>query len=116
MVSSLAGAWERVSDTEEGIAVFTDSHYSLILQNKNRKQYDEDNPDDASELEAYRTHQSQGGTYKLSGNSITLGREFCRHPGRSGIILEWDIVLEGDTMTWSRPGDPTSRVRVWRKK
>ena len=113
MSSPLVGAWELISDTEEGIAVFTDTHYSFIFQNKNRKPYPEDSSDDAAELEAYRTHQSQGGTYKHSGTSLTLGREFCRHPGRSGRLFDVEIALQGDTFTFgSRRGG--SR-RTWRK-
>ena len=113
MASPIVGAWELVSNTEEGIAVFTDTHYSFIFQNKNRKPYPEDSSDDAAELAAYRTHQSQGGTYKLSGSSLSLGREFCRHPGRSGRPMSAEMTPEGDTFTLGSQG--TVSQRTWRK-
>lgn len=115
MASPLVGAWELISDTEEGIAIFTDTRYTFIFQDKNRKSYPEDTSDDAAELEAYRTHQSQGGTYEVSGSSLTLGREFCRHPGRSGHTLDAEVTFQGDTFTFGRPGEPASQGRTWTK-
>ena len=109
MASPLAGAWELVSDTEEGVAVFTDTHYSFIFQNKNRKPYPADSSDDVAELEAYRTHQSQGGTYWLSGSSLSFGRQICRHPGRSGRPWDFEFTLQDDmtsfaSRTWKKVG------------
>ena len=104
MTSPLEGVWELISDTEEGIAIFTDKHYTYIFQNKNRSTYPEDSSDDAAELEAYRTHQSQGGTYEVSGSSLTLGRDYCRHPGRSGHTLDAEVKFEGDTFTFRGAG------------
>ncbi len=115
MASPIAGAWELISDSEEGIAVFTDTHYSFIFQDKSRKTYPEDGSDDAAELEAHRTHHSQGGTYKVSGSSLAFGREFCRHPGRSGRTLDAEITFQDDTFTFGRAGEPTSRGRTWRR-
>ena len=115
MASPLVGAWELISDSEEGIAVFTDTHYSFIFQDKNRKRYPEDSSNDAAELEAYRTHQSQGGTYKVSDSSLAFGREFCRHPGRSGRTLDAEITFQGDMFTFGGVGQPTSQGRTWRR-
>ena len=115
MASPLIGAWDLVSDTEEGVAVFSDTHYSFIFQNKNRKPYPEDSSDDAAELDAYRSHQSQGGTYEVSGSSLALGRDYCRHPGRSGHTLDAKVTFEGDTFTFRGADSPASHGRTWRR-
>ena len=112
MASPLVGAWELVSDTEEGVLVFSDSHYSMVWQEKNRKPYPVDSPTDADELEAYRTHQSQAGTYQVSGSKMTVGREISRHPGRSGNPSEIELTIEGNTINMRNPG---SSELIWKR-
>ena len=109
----LVGAWEMVSDTDEGMAVFTEAHYSMVWQNTNRKPYPVDSPTDADELEAYRSHQSQAGTYQVSGSKLTLGREIRRHPGRAGTPAEGEFSIQGDTITVYGFGSPEGLT--WRK-
>ena len=36
MNSQLAGAWELVSDTQNGIAVFTDTYFNITITAKDR--------------------------------------------------------------------------------
>ena len=37
MTSPLVGSWEMISDTDVGMAIIGESHYSAIRMSKNRK-------------------------------------------------------------------------------
>ena len=51
MASPLAGAWELVSDTDQGVIVFTESHYSGVVMSKNSKRSDSSEPTPQAGLE-----------------------------------------------------------------
>ena len=67
MNSLLAGAWELVSDTQSGIAVFTDTYFNITITAKDRLPFKAAEPTDAEAAEAYRTLSTAAGTYESRG-------------------------------------------------
>ena len=74
MNSQLAGAWELVSDTQNGIAVFTDTYFNITITAKDRQPFKAAEPTDAEAAEAYRTLSTAAGTYDISGTTLILHR------------------------------------------
>ncbi len=54
MSSPLAGAWERVSDTDQGILVLTETHFSMVVMPKNRQRSERNEPTPEEAMAAYR--------------------------------------------------------------
>ena len=40
--SQVIGAWQLVSDRREGLAIFTETHYTIIQMEKNRRRFEKD--------------------------------------------------------------------------
>ena len=109
MNSPLAGAWELVSDTQNGIAVFTDTHYNITWGAKDRAKFKVDEPTDAEAAEAYRTLSTAAGTYEVSGTTLILHRTVNRNPNWTGKDAHWEVSIDGDQLTadnlvWKRVG------------
>ena len=109
MSSLLAGAWELVSDSENGIAVFTDTHYNLTFAAKNRARFVTDEPTDAEAAEAYRTLGTAAGTYEISGTTMIFHRIVNRNPNWTEKDVHWEFSIDGDQLTtdnrvWKRVG------------
>ena len=112
MSSLLVGAWELCEENPDGmryIFVFTDKHYANIFEFKNRiKGFKGEQPTETEEAEAYRTIRAGGGTYQVSGSTLTLNAEYDRRPdGHRSVSLEFAV--EGDKLKlksreseWSR--------------
>lgn len=107
MASPLAGAWELQSDTEVGLALFTDTHFSMSLSDRDRPAFASDDPTDAEAAEAFRTLQCAGGTYEIRGSTLVFHRLVNRHPNWTGRDYRWDYRLDGDRLTMGE--------RNWRK-
>ncbi|MCH8206699.1 MAG: hypothetical protein IH956_06805 [Chloroflexi bacterium] len=69
MSSPLAGAWELISDVQEGFAVFTQSHFNIYVVGKPGTGFA--GGESAEELSdaASRTMRGSGGTYTVSGSA-----------------------------------------------
>ena len=96
--SPLVGAWELVNDTRQGVAVFTGTHYAIVVMQKDRnlpsgEQY---TPEEA--LEAISTCGTFAGTYTVSGNTVTAKRIANLRPTLVGVDAVWESLVEGDTM------------------
>ena len=113
MRSPLGGAWEMVSDTMNGIAVFTDSYFSIVMAEKNRKRFATEVPTDSEAAEAYRTLSTAAGTYDLAGSTITFHRLANRNPNWTGVDISFDFSIEGQQATMKN--DEGDIVWVWRK-
>ena len=50
----IAGAWERVSDTDQGILVLTETHFSMVVMPKNRQRSERSEPTPEEAMAAYR--------------------------------------------------------------
>ena len=113
--SPLVGAWEMVNDTEQGVLIFTGTHYAVVRMHKERdlpkgEQY---TPEEA--LTALYTSGSQAGPYTLSGTTLTLERTAHLRPERVGENAVLEVTVEGDTLkTRAVSGLSVSDV-TWRK-
>lgn len=115
MSSPLAGAWEFVSDTHQGVWVFTETHYSVVMMRKNRQRIEHElTPNEA--LEAYQSVNALAGTYTVSGSRMTLKRTANLRAELLGGDLEAEFTIDGDRMTVrSISGTISPRHDVWRK-
>ena len=107
MSSPLAGAWILVSDTYQGVAVLTDSHFNISWSEKDRKPFKlAENPTDTEAAEAYRSFSSAAGTYMVSGNVAKLHRIVNRNPSWTGQDVEWEFNdhMTLGLFTWKRVG------------
>ena len=96
--SQLVGAWEMVDDTEQGVLIFTGTHYAVVRMHKERdlpkgEQY---TPEEA--LTALYTSGAQAGPYTLSGTTLTLERTAHLRPERVGENAVLEITVEGDML------------------
>ena len=113
--SQLVGAWEMVDDTEQGVLIFTGTHYAVVRMHKERdipngEQY---TPEEA--LTALYTSGAQAGPYTVSGTTLTLERTAHLRPERVGENAVLEVAVEGDTLkTRAVSGLSVSDV-TWRK-
>ena len=107
MSSPLAGAWKLVSDTQNGIAVFTDTHYNITWAAKSRTKFKVDEPTDAEAAVAYRALATAAGTYDITGTTVVLHRVVNLNPNWTGKDVHWEYSIDGDRLTM---GD-----RVWKR-
>ena len=99
MNSLLVGAWEGGDETYHGLLLFTETHQLGLMVTKDRKPYKGDNPTETEELAAFRTLLTSGGTYSVSGSTLTLNQEYCKNEGEGTIYFA--IAIEGDMLTIS---------------
>jgi len=109
MGSLLAGAWELVSDTQNGIAVFTDTYYNITWVPNNRAKFEVDEPTDAEAVVAYRALATAAGTYDITGTTVVLHRVVNLNPNWTGKDVHWEYSIDGDRLTigdrlWKRVG------------
>ena len=109
MRTQLAGAWELVSGDQNGLAVFTATHFNMTLTAKDRKKFQAEEPTDAEAAEAYRTLSTAAGTYEIAGTRMHLHRIVNRNPNWTGKDVHWEFRLDGDQLTldnqvWKRVG------------
>ena len=107
MNSLLAGAWELVSDTQNGIAVFTDTYYNITWAPINRVKFKVDEPTDAEAVVAYRELATAAGTYDFTGTTVVFHRVVNLNPNRTGKDVHWEYSIEGDQLTMGE--------RVWKR-
>ena len=96
--SPLVGAWELVNDTRQGVAVFTGTHYAIVVMQKDRnlpsgEQY---TPEEA--LEAITTCGAFSATYSVSGNTVSAERIANLRPTFVGVTAVHEFAVEGDTL------------------
>jgi hypothetical protein len=97
MASPLIGAWELVSDTRQGIHMFTETHFSAVAMSKNRQRIEEPTTDDI--LEGYKDVVALAGTYTVSGSKITFHRIANSRAEVIGLDIEAEFTIEGDMLT-----------------
>ena len=74
MTSPLVGAWELVSDTRQGIHIYTETHYSAVMMPKDRQRIEGREATSDEVMESYQDVNALAGTYTISGSNITLQR------------------------------------------
>ena len=114
--SPLVGAWELVQDIWQGVAIFTGTHYAIVVMQKERNlpSGDQYTPEEA--LDAISTCGTFAGTYTVSGNTVTAKRIANLRPTLVGVDAVWESLVEGDTMKFRgiSGGLPTEEW-TWRK-
>lgn len=117
MSSPLVGAWELVSDTRQGVWVFTETHHSAVAMDKNRQRSEGGEPTPDQAMEAYQAVSALAGAYTVSGSKVTLHRAATLSADWIGQDMEAEFTVEGDRLTLrdisgtrNRPGP-----MVWRK-
>tara|TARA_B100000949_G_scaffold28680_1_gene21960 strand:- start:2 stop:325 length:324 start_codon:yes stop_codon:yes gene_type:complete len=104
-----------VDDTEQGVLIFTGTHYAVVRMHKERdlpkgEQY---TPEEA--LTALYTSGAQAGPYTVSGTTLTLERTAHLRPERVGENAVLEITVEGDMLeTRAVSGVSVSDV-TWRR-
>ena len=113
--SPLVGAWEMVDATEQGVIIFTGTHYAVVRMHKERdlpkgEQY---TPEEA--LTVLYTSGAQAGPYTLSGITLTLERTAHLRPERVDQNAVLEVAVDGGTLkTRAFSGVSVSDV-TWRK-
>ncbi len=99
MTSPLIGSWCLVSDNREGIAVYTETHYSVVVMAKGRNQFNGDNPTREEMAEAYQTFWASSGTYEIAGDNVNNFTELvCRSPKDVGRKASREFIVSDDKM------------------
>ena len=113
--SPLVGAWEMVDDAEQGVMIFTETHYAVVRMHKERglpkgEQY---TPEEA--LTALYTSGAQAGAYTVSGNTLTMTRTAHLRPERVGENAVLEVTVEGNTIKTRGVSGITPQEMNWRK-
>ena len=118
MSSPIVGAWEVVSDVDQGVGVFTDAHFSLVAMPKNRQRSTSSEPTPEDAMESYQTVRALAGTYTISGSTVTLKRVANSRADTVGLDAVMEFGTQGDRMTLkaiSGASRATGQEWVWRK-
>ena len=110
----LVGAWEMVDDGEQGVMIFTETHYAVVRMNKERdlpkgEQY---TPEEA--LTALYTCGAQSGAYTVSGTTLTMTRTAHLRPERTGENAVLEVAIEGDMINTRGVSGITTQEMNWR--
>ena len=101
-ISPLAGAWELVSSEWDGLMVTTDTEYRYIVTRKDRP--DVSGPvreiSDAVAATLYDSFDAQGGSYAVSGSTMTRRPEIARDSGEQSREFSFEIGMVGDMLTF----------------
>jgi hypothetical protein len=98
MSHPLVGAWEIHGEALHALAVFTAKHYTFLVMDAHRKPFQREPPTQAEQAEAFVSFGAFGGTYAVSGNTMTIHRDLARDPGTVGVDYEWEYDVDGDQL------------------
>jgi hypothetical protein len=98
MSTTIAGAWELISETEQGLIVATDTHVSVLIALKDRPAVHDRPATEADELTAYRSFIAQAGRYTISGTRLIHHRDYTRDPAGTGTDEEFEFHRTDDTL------------------
>jgi len=84
-MKELLGAWTLVSETKDGMAIFTDTHFSFLEIANNLEPFKAggSNPTLEEAATAYNTMNAAAGSYEVNGSEITFHRHVNRNPSWS---------------------------------
>ena len=113
--SPLVGAWELVQDNWQGVAVFTRTHYAIVIMQKERNspKGDQYTPEEA--FEALYTCGALAGTYTVSGSTLTMERTANTRPESIGVTAVWEFTVEGDVMKGRGVSGSAADEATWRR-
>ncbi len=116
MATPLTGAWEAESDDRQGVIIFTDTHFSLVVGPKNRQRSGSGEASVEEVMEVYKTVAANSGTYTVSGSRATMKRlaNIRVEVARQDLVI--DYTIDGDKLTFRVvSGGRSSRGTAWRK-
>lgn len=99
MASTLAGAWEIVDDDRQGVAVFSDTHFSLVIGPKNRQRSGSGEASVEEVMQLYNSVAEHSGTYTDSGFRATLKRLANTRVDVIDEDMVFDFNVDGDRLT-----------------
>lgn len=117
MSSPLTGAWELISDAQEGFAVFTRSHFNIYVVGKPGTGFVGGESRGEQSDAASQTMRGSGGTYTVSGSAAVLYYLVTRVPNYVGRDLNIDFTIDGNTMTikGTQPDGTLMEKSTWRR-
>jgi len=113
MSSPIAGAWQMVSDSRDGIALFSDSYFSVVMSEKNRAKFKMEEPTEAEAAKAFHAVSTGAGTYELSGTTLVCHRIANLNPNWAGADSSFEITLVGEQLTMQ--GNASDSAWIWKK-
>jgi len=94
---SIVGTYTYVLEGQEGMVIWTNTHFIWVLSDKGRKPFPGTEPTEAEKAAAFTSAFADGGTYKFVGPSrITVHRLFSTNPNLVGKDLTFEYEFEGD--------------------
>ena len=117
MSSPQTGAWELISDAQEGFAVFTQSHFNIYVVGKPGTGFAGSETAEEQSEAASRTMRGSGGTYTVSGSAAVLHYLVTRVPNYVGRDLKIEFEIDGDALTiqGTQPDGTRMESSTWRR-
>ncbi|UCE42252.1 MAG: lipocalin-like domain-containing protein [Candidatus Aminicenantes bacterium] len=96
--SSIVGTYIYELEDQEGIAIWTETHFIYLLTSKMRMPFKDEEPTESEKAAAFTSLTADGGTYTFSGPSrITVHRLFSSDPNLVGTEFMFDFEIDGDS-------------------
>ena len=111
----LVGAWDLVSDLRVGVAIYTGSHYAVVMAPKDRQRASGERATPEEALEALYTCGALAGTYTVSGGTLTMERTANTRPEGVGVTAVWEFSVEGDVMKGRVVSGGAPDEATWRR-
>ncbi len=116
--AKLAGVWELLSDTFEGMAIMTESHFCEVITFKDRESYAGSEPSEAEAAELYRKiGRAAAGTYEVADGEGTELHLFSEDPTRVGDSVRFGYAVDDTSCSfWQIQPDGSAGPAIsWRR-
>lgn len=99
--SPIAGAWELVSDTWDGLMLTTDTEYRYVMTRKDRPQITGESSEisDADAAILYHSFDAQCGSHAVSGSTLLRQPVVVKDPRDKGRESRVDFATDGEKLT-----------------
>jgi hypothetical protein len=116
--TKLAGVWELVSETLEGLAIMTETHFCEVITVKDREKYAGDQPgtDEAAGLYA-KIGRAAAGTYDIADGEGTELHVYSKDPNAVGRSVHFGFTVdETNCSFWQIQPDGSAGPAInWRR-
>ncbi len=98
---SIVGTYIYELEDQEGIAIWTETHFIYLLTSKTRMPFKDEEPTESEKALAFTSLTADGGTYTFSGPSrITVHQLFSSDPNLVGTEFMFDFEFDGDLVKY----------------
>jgi len=98
---SLVGTYVYELEDEEGMVIWTETHFIWLLNSKTRIPFKDEEPTESEKAVAFTSLTADGGTYTFSGPSrITVHRFFSSVPNLVGTEFTFEYEFDGDLIKY----------------